>query len=292
MKETTRREEPGRPAAGEQVVDKVRERYGMIAEGKISGCCGVAGPADRAAAEASVSMEVGYSDADLAAVPAGANLGLGCGAPLTFLGLAAGETVVDLGSGPGLDAFLAARQVGPGGRVIGIDMTPSMVERARRGAREAGLRQVEFREGRLERLPVEDASADAVTSNCVINLVPDKAAVFREIARVLRPGGRLVISDVVLDGVLPEVVARDLLAYVGCIAGALPRARYFAMIADAGLAGLTILKDIDYLASGGYVMPEELLARMKEEGLSPDDLEGKVRSITYRAIRPAARTRA
>ena len=288
MNETPRHDTTTLPEEGEKVVDKVRERYGQIAEGKISGCCGVASAEDRHAAEASISLEIGYSDGDLAAAPDSANLGLGCGAPITFLDLAAGETVVDLGSGPGLDAFLAARRVGPEGRVIGIDMTPSMLERARQGAREAGLKQVEFRAGRLEQLPVDDASVDAVTSNCVINLVPDKAAVFREVVRVLRPGGRLVVSDIILDGALPDVVAHDVLAYAGCIAGALPRARYFDMIAAAGLGDVTIFKDIDYLASGGYVMPEELLSRMKEAGVAPKDLEGTVRSVTYRAVKPAA----
>jgi len=286
MSNATRQETNMRPATGEKVVEKVRERYGLIAEGKISGCCGVAAPDDRTTAEASIARDIGYSPDDLAAAPQGANLGLGCGAPLTFLKPAAGETVVDLGSGGGLDAFLAAREVGPAGRVIGVDMTPSMLERARRAARDAGLANVEFREGRLERLPVDDASVDAVTSNCVINLVPDKSVVFREVARVLRPGGRLVVSDIILDGALPEVVANDVLAYVGCIAGALPRARYFGMITAAGLAEVTIFKDVDYLASGGYAMPEGLEARMKEAGVTADDLKGVVRSVTYRAIKP------
>jgi len=289
MTETTGQETKRRPQESEKVVEKVRERYGKIAEGRISGCCGVATPDDRKAAETSISREVGYSADDLATAPEGANLGLGCGAPISFLKPAAGETVLDLGSGGGLDAFLAAEKVGPKGRVIGVDMTPSMLERARNAAREAGLTQVEFREGRLEHLPVDDASVDAVTSNCVINLVPDKSVVFREVFRILRPGGRLVVSDIVLDGTLPDVVANDVLAYVGCIAGALPRARYFDMIAAAGLADVTIFKDVDYLASGGYVMSEELLARMKEEGVTTKDLEGTVRSVTYRAVKPATR---
>jgi len=286
MSDATRQETSMRPETNEKVVEKVRERYGLIAEGRISGCCGVATPDDRKAAEASIARDIGYSGDDLAAAPESANLGLGCGAPITFLKPAAGETVLDLGSGGGLDAFVAAREVGPEGRVIGVDMTPSMLERARQAAREAGFANVEFREGRLEQLPVDDASVDAVTSNCVINLVPDKSLVFREVARVLRPGGRLVVSDIILDGALPEVVANDILAYVGCIAGALPRARYFGMIGAAGLAEVTIFKDVDYLASGGYAMPEELQARMSEAGVTTDDLKGVVRSVTYQAIKP------
>jgi SAM-dependent methyltransferase len=286
MNETPRHDTKTRPEGAEKVVDKVRERYGQIAEGRVSGCCGTTSPEDRKAAEASISREIGYSPDDLAAAPESANLGLGCGAPITFLKPTAGETVVDLGSGAGLDAFLAARQVGAEGRVIGVDMTPSMLERARQGARDAGLSQVEFREGRLEQLPVDDASVDAVTSNCVINLVPDKSVVFREVVRVLRPGGRLVVSDIILDGALPDVVANDLLAYVGCIAGALPRARYFDMITTAGLGDITIFKDVDYLASCGYAMPAELESRMKEEGVTTKNLEGTVRSVTYRAVKP------
>lgn len=286
MNETTRQDTQARPQADEQVVETVRERYGKIGEGRISGCCGTARSEDRKAAETSISREVGYSPDDLAAAPEAANLGLGCGAPIGFLKPAKGETVVDLGSGGGLDAFLAAREVGPGGRVIGVDMTPSMLARARDAAREAGLSQVEFREGRLEQLPVDTASVDAVTSNCVINLVPDKSVVFREIFRVLRPGGRLVVSDIILDGALPEVVANDVLAYAGCIAGALPRATYFDMISAAGLADVRMFKDVDYLASGGYAMPEELAARMNEAGVTAKDLEGTVRSVTYRAVKP------
>jgi SAM-dependent methyltransferase len=250
MTATTRDETKTAPGEAEKVVDKVRERYGQIAEGSVSGCCGTASPEDRKAAEASISREIGYSPDDLAAAPESANLGLGCGAPITFLKPTAGETVLDLGSGAGLDAFLAARQVGAEGRVIGVDMTPSMLERARQGARDAGLSQVEFREGRLEQLPVDDA------------------------------------SDIILDGALPDVVANDLLAYVGCIAGALPRARYFDMITAAGLGDITIFKDVDYLASCGYAMPAELESRMKEEGVTTKDLEGAVRSVTYRAVKP------
>jgi SAM-dependent methyltransferase len=263
----------------EDVVRAVRERYGRIAEQSLS-CCGSL--SEGCATPDMVSRELGYSAEEL--TQAGdANLGLGCGAPLRFLDLQPGETVLDLGSGAGIDAFLAARQVGPHGRVIGVDMTPAMLARAREGAAKLGLPQVEFREGRLEALPLEDGSVDAVTSNCVINLVPDKPAVFREVARVLRPGGRLVVADIVLDGRLPEAVERDLMAYVGCIAGAAQRGDYLASLAAAGLGQIDVLSDIDYIAKLAQTAPEEVQAVTAQAGIDPAALEGIVRSLTYRA---------
>jgi len=265
------------PSDPEQVVGKVRERYGRIAQSAAGGCCG--------GAEAGVAGRIGYEAADLEAVPDGANLGLGCGAPVRHLGLRRGETVLDLGSGAGFDALLAAREVGDEGRVIGVDMTPQMIDRARANAAKAGLGQVEFRPGRLEDLPVEDASVDAVTSNCVINLVPDKARVFREIARVLKPGGRLAVSDIVIDGELPEAVRRDLLAYVGCVAGALRREEYFSALAAAGLSRVETLSDVDFLAAVGDTLPDEAVELMRRTGIGPEEIRGKVRSVTYRAWR-------
>jgi SAM-dependent methyltransferase len=261
------------PRTAEETVSQVRERYARIATGGGAPSCCDAGP-------------LGYDPAELAFVPKEADLGLGCGAPIGRLALLPGETVLDLGSGPGLDALLAARQVGPTGRVIGIDMTPAMIERARTVAAEAGVAWAEFREGRLEALPVADASIDAVTSNCVINLVPDKPAVFREIARVLRPGGRIVVSDIVLDGALPPLVADDILAWAGCIAGAAPRADYMAMIASAGLTAPRIHQDIDYLAKLEGAMPAPVIERMRAAGIPMESLRGLVRSITWEARRP------
>lgn len=271
------------PLNPEALVEKVRERYGRIAEGAASGCCGMAAEP----VEAEVATRIGYGADQLDALPEGANLGLGCGAPIRSLELRPGETVLDLGSGGGVDAFLAARQVGETGRVIGVDMTDEMIERARANAAKAGLRQVEFRQGRLEALPVEDASVDAVTSNCVINLVPDKAAVFREIARVLRPGGRLVISDIVLDGKLPEALEKDLLAYVGCVSGALERNDYFEKVTASGLTDIRILVDRDYLGAVDDLLPEEVLELLRRSGSSVRDVEGQVRSVTFRAERQA-----
>ncbi len=274
---------PARGANPEQLVDQVRERYGRIATGEISGCCGPTGGC--CGVEGEVAAGIGYRADDLAAAPDGANLGLGCGAPIPLLALRPGETVLDLGSGAGLDAFLAARQVGPAGKVIGVDMTPAMLQKARELAASSGFTQVEFREGRLEQLPVADASVDAVTSNCVINLVPDKGVVFREIARVLKPGGRLVISDMLLDGPLPDVVAKDVLAYVGCIAGAMRRDPYFALLQAAGLGDVTIHRDVDYLEAAAVAVDPQLQAILDASGLSAGDLKGIVRSVTYGARR-------
>jgi len=263
----------------ETIVGIVKERYGAIAEGKVFGaCCG-------GTASEKLAIGVGYDTTDLAAIPDEANLGLGCGAPVAHLALRPGETVVDLGSGAGLDAFLAARVVGPEGQVIGVDMTPAMLKKARENAARGGYAQVEFREGRLEALPVADSSVDAVMSNCVINLVPDKATVFAEIARILRPGGRLAISDIVLEAALPEAVVVDVYAYVGCISGAVLRDDYLAMLAKAGFDRVEIIKDIDYLAAAGDTLDDPVADALRRNGLAPADIAGKVRSITFRAFK-------
>ncbi len=273
------------PTDPDRIIDRVRERYGRIATGKEAGCCGGATGSTCGDPAVDAAAAIGYRESDIEAVPEGANLGLGCGAPLDFLDLMPGETVLDLGSGAGFDAFLAARHIGDAGHVIGVDMTPEMIEKARANAAEGGFTNVEFRQGRLESLPLEDASVDAVTSNCVINLVPDKSVVFREIARVLRPGGRLVISDIILDGPLPPALASDLLAYVGCVAGAMQRDTYFGFVRSAGLTGVRLHKDVDYLAAAGYVLPKDLQDRLEQDGITARDLEGKVRSVTWSAIR-------
>jgi SAM-dependent methyltransferase len=266
----------------ERIVGQVRERYGRIASKgtESSGCC----QSERDRSDAAAAL--GYDRTDVKQLPEGADLSLGCGAPITSLDLRPGETVLDLGSGAGIDAFLAARQVGPSGRVIGVDMTPEMLDRARANAAASGLDQVEFRAGRLESMPVSDDSIDAVTSNCVINLVPDKAAVFAEIARVLRPGGRLVISDIVLDGELPEEIAADVLAYVGCVAGAMRRDRYFGLLEAAGLSSVEILTDVDFLPRLTGVSGELSEKLRGTKGFQLADLEGVVRSITFRARKP------
>jgi SAM-dependent methyltransferase len=265
----------------EAIVEQVKERYGKIAE-TAGSCCG---PSVSCCGETPVSLQLGYKREDLAHVPDGADLGLGCGAPLASLGLMPGETVLDLGSGAGIDVFLAAREVGPTGRAIGVDMTPAMLERARANAAKAGLTNVEFREGRLEVLPLPDASVDAVTSNCVINLVPDKGVVFREVARVLKPGGRLAIADIVLDGRLPEAVERDIYAYVGCVAGAMERSEYFGLLEAAGLGEIEILRDFDALRAMAQAAPQEAQALLDRTGVRAEELLGKVRSVTFVARR-------
>ncbi len=214
-----------------EITQAVRDHYGAVARGEKS-ACGCASPDVLATA-------IGYSREELA-VAGEANLGLGCGNPLALADIEPGMTVLDLGSGAGFDAFLAWRRVGPEGRVIGVDMTDDMLEKARENARKLGAGNVEFRKGYIERLPLADSSVDLVISNCVINLSADKPAVFREIARVLKPGGRFAVSDIVLLRALPEEVAQSVSAYVGCIAGASLLGDYLAMALDAGLAGITI----------------------------------------------------
>jgi arsenite methyltransferase len=221
--------------------DAVQKTYGEIAKGQVSGgCCNSGASSSCCGPTPSSSRTLGYSDDDLANVPEGADLGLGCGNPQAIAALRSGERVLDLGSGAGFDAFLAARQVGPEGRVIGVDMTPEMIAKARRNAATVDLTNVDFRLGEIEHLPVSDASVDVIMSNCVINLSPDKPAVFREAFRVLAPGGRLAISDVVALAPLPETLAQDMAAYAGCIAGAALVADLERMLTSAGFVDVQI----------------------------------------------------
>jgi SAM-dependent methyltransferase len=266
----------------ETIVERVRQRYGKLAKRRAS-CCGVTSL--HASTARRLARAIGYGEDELSCGTRAASLGLGCGAPVDLLDLRPGETVLDLGSGAGLDAILAARKVGPEGKVIGVDMTPDMLELARQNAREAVLPQIEFKAGRLEHLPVPDASIDAVTSNCVINLVPDKARVFREVARVLRPGGRLVISDIVLDRPLPAAIQESILAWVGCVAGAARREDYLAQIGDAGLRNVEILRELDLSRLADDFMLGEVKGFMEQIGVNVDELRGTLFSITFRAVR-------
>lgn len=222
----------------------VRARYASVAAADTATCCAPAAsccaPTNHGDAAAKARV-MGYSDAQLAVVPNGANLGLGCGNPQAIAEMRPGETVIDLGSGAGFDCFLAARAVGPTGHVIGVDMTHEMLTKARMNALQTGASNVEFRLGELEHLPVADNTADVILSNCVINLVPDKAQVFREAYRVLKPGGRLAISDVVSIAAVPASLGRDAELICGCVAGAAPGPQIEAWLAAAGFDRIKIL---------------------------------------------------
>jgi arsenite methyltransferase len=226
----------------ENIVEQVRSRYASVAESSLS--------SDHAGVRA-VAEAFGYSPEELASIPAEANMGLSCGNPTAFARLRPGEVVVDLGCGGGLDVLLAAQKVGPTGKAIGIDMTPEMIERARRNAAARELSNVEFHLAIIDKLPLADASVDCVISNCVINLAPDKGAVFREVFRVLKPGGRLAVSDIALKRPLPDELARHVMAYIGCVAGAVLIADYERDLRQAGFQAVQVVdthKDLNAYA--------------------------------------------
>lgn len=224
----------------EEVKDEVRRKYARVAQPAAACSCGTccsSGP-DLLASDLGYSLDGGLADV--------AGSFAGCGNPVALAGLHKEEVVLDLGSGAGLDAFVAAGKVGDEGRVIGVDMTPEMVQRANENAARLGLKNVEFRLGDIEDLPVEDSSIDVIISNCVINLAPDKSKVFREAFRVLRPGGRVMISDVVLDGPLPQEVRDDVITYTGCLGGAIPEGEYLQRMHDAGFERVEIIRKTPY----------------------------------------------
>ncbi len=222
----------------------VREGYAKVATNSSSCCCGASccGSVD----VNKIAEKIGYSTYEMASVPEGANLGLGCGNPLAIASLKEGDIVLDLGSGAGFDAFLAARQVGNSGMVIGVDMTPEMIEKATSNAKKAGYKNVEFRLGEIEKLPVDNNSVDVIISNCVINLSPDKPAVFKEAYRVLKKGGKLMVSDLVLKRELPDSIKKSVEAYVGCVAGAIMKDEYIRHIREAGFNEIIVVDETAY----------------------------------------------
>ena len=262
----------------EKVRKVVRERYGKIAKTETEPCgCGCA----------STSQQIGYSKGELASVPQGADLSLGCGNPVALASLREGETVVDLGSGGGLDCFLAAKKVGEKGKVIGVDMTTEMLERARANGKRGGYKNVEFRLGEIENLPIADNTADAIISNCVINLSPDKQRVFKEAYRVLKPKGRLMISDMMLLKDLPEKVKKSVLAYVGCVAGADKKDDYLNKIKKAGFDQIEVVQE-DHLPEVMLSEPDvkEFVEEQKLTKQEIADISNAVVSIKVSATKP------
>jgi len=273
----------------EEIRKTVREGYGKIAK-QGSSCCGPAksccGSADSAQ---DMSRKIGYTEKELEAVPEGANLGLGCGNPTALASLKEGEVVLDLGSGAGFDCFLAANQVGKTGKVIGVDMTAEMLDRARENARKGNFDNVEFRLGEIENLPVGDNQVDAIISNCVINLSPNKKRVFQESFRALRPGGRLMVSDIVLLKELPVEIKNSVGAYVGCVAGAITKKEYLEAIQAAGFKETKVLGEdtfpIEFLANDPTA--REVAKNLKLSREKAKDLASAVVSIKVSAIKPA-----
>lgn len=272
----------------EKIKKAVREGYAKIAKKEASccspvkSCCGGDNPSE------SISRSIGYTDEELKGVPEGANLGLGCGNPVALASLKQEEIVLDLGSGPGLDCFLAAHKVGKTGKVIGVDMTPEMIEKARENARKGKYGNVEFRLGEIENLPVADNFVNAVISNCVINLVPDKERVFRETFRVLKPGGRLMISDLVLLKELPDFIKNSVEAYIGCLSGAIMKDDYLNAIKAAGFREVKIIGEtsfpIELMASDSTA--KALIEEMKIPMEKLKDVARSVVSIKVQGIKP------
>lgn len=268
----------------------VRDGYGKIAKNSGSCClpgasCGCGGTSVE-----TISQGIGYTPEEMQAVPEGANLGLGCGNPVALASLKEGETVLDLGSGAGFDAFLASRAVGNNGRVIGVDMTPEMADKARENARKGGYGNVEFRLGEIENLPVADRTVDIVISNCVINLSPDKERVFREAFRVLKPGGRLMVSDIVLLNPLPAALVESIGAYVGCVAGAVMKKDYLQAIREAGFEEMKIAGETTFPMSDLLAHPavKEHFGQTDHLEETVGELSAAIASIKVSAVKPAA----
>ena len=263
----------------------VREGYARVAK-EVSSCCAPAASCcgdatlaqDTSKKTQDTSKKIGYTEGDLKAVPEGANLGLGCGNPVALASLKEGEIVLDLGSGAGFDCFLAANKVGREGKVIGVDMTSEMIEKARENAEKGGYENVEFRLGEIENLPVADSSVDAVISNCVINLSPDKKKVFEETYRALRSGGRLMISDLVLLKELPDAIKNSVQAYVGCLSGAMMRDVYLAAIKAAGFRKVRIVDETSFPVE--FIVDDPTVKSLMEDlNISPEKAKETASSV-------------
>jgi arsenite methyltransferase len=254
---------PGSVDGEEKIKRAVEEKYAAIARGEQTGCCNPTSTGEKLYNVA--TMAVRYTSAELQELPEGANLGLGCGDPTLDADLKPGQTVLDLGSGAGVDCFLAARRVGPEGTVIGVDMTDEMLAKARSNARRGGFSNVEFRKGEIENLPVESETVDRIISNCVINLAPDKARVFAEAYRVLKPGGAITVSDVVSIGEIPGSVRSDMEAWAGCVAGALEKHAYLEVVRAARFSEVVVLKEVayDYGRTADYALASVTVRAVK-----------------------------
>jgi SAM-dependent methyltransferase len=261
----------------------LRESYSRLARNSgtccTSGCCGSA---------EHISGTIGYTREQMAEVPPGANLGLGCGNSVASASLKEGETVLDLGSAAGFDCFLASKAVGPRGRVIGVDMTEEMLDRARGNAQKGDYGNVEFRLGEIESLPVEDESVDVIISNCVINLVPDKKKAFQEAFRVLRPAGRLMVSDIVVNKPLPIFVSKSIKAHVGCLSGAVPREKYLQAIRFAGFEEVQVIEESEFPLDCMVADPhgQAILKGLDESSEDVRQLEGCISSLKVSARKP------
>ncbi len=266
-----------------EIKQSVSEHYAVFAQQGTSCCgtgssCGCGSPAE--------SLRVGYSPEELAKVPAGADLGLGCGNPIALAGLEPGETVLDLGSGAGIDCFLAAGRVGPTGSVIGVDMTPEMIARARKNAASVGVGNVEFRLGEIEHLPVNDGTVDAVISNCVINLVPDKYRAFAEAYRVLAPGGRIMVSDMVLSVDIPAELRTSVAGYVACLSGAMLESDYLEAIAAAGFEQVEVVERVPYLVDAEDEFVREVARAVDVSPETAVELSQRFASVRVSARKP------
>jgi SAM-dependent methyltransferase len=269
----------------QELKNAVREGYARVAKEAgsccSSGCCGTSKPKD-------ISKKIGYTEEEMQTAPSGSNLGLGCGNPIAFASLKEGETILDLGSGAGFDCFLASKIVGPNGKVIGVDMTAEMVARAQDNALTGGYSNVEFRLGEIEALPVEDNTIDVIISNCVINLVPNKEKAFKEAFRVLKPGGRLMVSDIVLKKNLPDFVLESIEAYVGCVSGASMKDRYLDFIKSAGFENVVVNEESDFPLDCMTNDPtgQAILKSLKGSEEEIRKVEGAISSIKVSAIKP------